>query len=93
MAIGAVVFAVIITWGPAHPRRDQSRPLLRRRTDAEGIGGKALVVAQPPAYLIGEFALGTLGGPRRTAIGRVRADAPPPASRRDPDKPYREKSQ
>src|SRR5580698_7341767 len=74
MAIGAVVFAIIIILGPAtgaaiNPARYFGTVLMLK-----AFGGKVLW-SQLPAYLIGEFAGGTLGGLAWAAIGRVRADA------------------
>jgi glycerol uptake facilitator protein len=74
MAIGAVVFAVIIILGPAtgaaiNPARYVGAVLM-----LQAFGGHVLW-SQLPAYLIGEFAGGALGGLAWVAIGRVREDA------------------
>jgi glycerol uptake facilitator protein len=74
MAIGAVVFAIIIILGPAtgaaiNPARYFGAVLMLK-----AFGGKVLW-SQLPAYLIGEFAGGALGGLAWAAIGRVREDA------------------
>ena len=50
----------------------------------KAFGGKVLW-SQLPAYLIGEFAGGTLGGLAWAAIGRVRADAAMTSLSPDPD--------
>jgi glycerol uptake facilitator protein len=74
MAIGAIVFAVIIILGPAtgaaiNPARYFGAVLMMK-----AFGGRVLW-SQLPAYLIGEFAGGTLGALAWVAIGRIRADA------------------
>jgi glycerol uptake facilitator protein len=95
MAIGAIVFAVIIILGPAtgaaiNPARYFGTVLMQG-----GFGGKVLW-SQVPAYLIGEFGGGVLGGLAWAAIGRVRSDAsftslapedpvPAPAAERIPE--------
>jgi glycerol uptake facilitator protein len=84
MAIGAIVFAVIIILGPAtgaaiNPARYFGAVLM-----LNAFGGKVLW-SQLPAYLIGEFAGGTLGGLAWAAIGRVRADAAMTSLSPDPD--------
>ena len=74
MAIGAIVFAVIIILGPAtgaaiNPARYLGTVLMQN-----AFGGKVLW-SQVPAYLIGEFGGGLLGGAAWALIGRTRADA------------------
>ena len=74
MAIGSVVFAIIIILGPAtgaaiNPARYLGAVLMQ-----EAFGG-TVSWAQVPAYLIGELAGGVLGGLAYVGIGRVRADA------------------
>jgi glycerol uptake facilitator protein len=74
MAIGAIVFAVIIVVGPAtgaaiNPARYLGAVLMM------GAFGGHVLWSQVPAYLIGDFVGGVLGGLAWVAIGRVRADA------------------
>ena len=74
MAIGSIVFAVIIIVGPAtgaaiNPARYLGTFLM------QGAFGGTVSWAQVPAYLIGEIAGGVLGGLAWVFIGRVRADA------------------
>ena len=74
MAIGAVVFAIIIILGPATGAAINPARYLGAVFMLKAFGGKVLW-SQLPAYLIGEFAGGVLGGLAWVAIGRVRADA------------------
>ena len=74
MAIGAIVFAIIIILGPAtgaaiNPARYLGAVLML------GAFGGHVLWSQVPAYLIGEFVGGTLGALAWVAIGRVREDA------------------
>ena len=74
MAIGAIVFAVIIILGPAtgaaiNPARYVGAVLMLK-----AFGGHVLW-SQLPAYLIGELAGGVAGGLAWAGIGRVRSDA------------------
>ena len=74
MAIGAVVFAVIIILGPATGAAINPARYLGAVFMLKAFGGKVLW-SQLPAYLIGEFVGGALGGLAWVAIGRVRPDA------------------
>src|SRR5579862_6852228 len=74
MAIGAIVFAIIIILGPATGAAINPARYLGSVFMLKAFGGKVLW-SQLPAYLIGEFAGGTLGGLAWAAIGRVREDA------------------
>ena len=74
MAIGAVVFAIIIILGPATGAAINPARYLGAVFMLKAFGGKVLW-SQLPAYLIGEFAGGALGGLAWVAIGRVREDA------------------
>jgi glycerol uptake facilitator protein len=74
MAIGAIVFAVIIVVGPAtgaaiNPARYLGAVLMM------GAFGGHVLWSQVPAYLIGDLVGGVLGGVAWVAIGRVRAEA------------------
>src|SRR5712672_4479704 len=74
MAIGSVVFAIIIILGPAtgaaiNPARYLGAFFM------QGAFGGTVLWSQVPAYLIGEFAGGVLGGLAYAAIGKVRQDA------------------
>jgi glycerol uptake facilitator protein len=74
MAIGAVVFAVIIILGPATGAAINPARYLGAVFMLKAFGGTVLW-SQLPAYLIGEFVGGALGGLAWVAIGRVREDA------------------
>ena len=74
MAIGAIVFAIIIILGPATGAAINPARYLGAVVMLKAFGGKVLW-SQVPAYLIGEFVGGALGGLAWVAIGRVRADA------------------
>jgi glycerol uptake facilitator protein len=74
MAIGAIVFAVIIIVGPATGAAINPARYLGAVFMLQAFGGHVLW-SQLPAFLIGEFAGGALGGLAWAAIGRVRADA------------------
>ncbi|MBV9853916.1 MAG: aquaporin family protein [Streptosporangiaceae bacterium] len=74
MAIGSVVFAIIIILGPATGAAINPARYLGAVFMQDAFGGKVLW-SQLPAYLIGEFAGGVLGGLAYVGIGRVRADA------------------
>jgi glycerol uptake facilitator protein len=74
MAIGAIVFAVIIIVGPATGAAINPARYLGAVVMQDAFGGKVLW-SQAPAYLIGELAGGVLGGLAWAAIGHVRADA------------------
>jgi glycerol uptake facilitator protein len=70
MAIGSIVFAVIIILGPAtNPARYLGTVFM------QGAYGGTVSWAQVPAYLIGELAGGVLGGLAYVGVARVRADA------------------
>jgi glycerol uptake facilitator protein len=74
MAIGAIVFAVIIVLGPATGAAINPARYLGAVLMLQAFGGHVLW-SQLPAYLIGELAGGVLGGLAWAAIGRVRTDA------------------
>jgi glycerol uptake facilitator protein len=74
MAIGAIVFAVIIILGPATGAAINPARYLGTVFMQSGFGG-TVSWAQVPAYLIGELVGGVLGGVAYVFIGRVRADA------------------
>ena len=74
MAIGAIVFAIIIILGPATGAAINPARYLGAVFMMKAFGGKVLW-SQVPAYLIGDFVGGALGGLAWVAIGRVRADA------------------
>jgi glycerol uptake facilitator protein len=74
MAIGAIVFAVIIILGPATGAAINPARYLGAVLMLKAFGGKVLFT-QLPAYIIGELAGGVLGGLAWAAIGRVRPDA------------------
>ena len=74
MAIGAIVFAVIIVVGPATGAAINPARYLGAVFMMKAFGGNVLW-SQVPAYLIGELIGGVLGGLAWVAIGRVRADA------------------
>ena len=74
MAIGSVVFAIIIILGPATGAAINPARYLGAVFMQSGFGG-TVSWAQVPAYLIGELAGGVLGGLAYVFIGRVRSDA------------------
>ena len=74
MAIGAIVFAVIIILGPATGAAINPARYLGAVLMLKAFGGTVLW-SQVPAYIIGELAGGVFGGLAWAAIGRVRADA------------------
>ena len=74
MAIGSVVFAIIIIVGPATGAAINPARYLGTVFMQDGFGG-TVSWAQVPAYLIGEIVGGVLGGLAWVFIGRVRADA------------------
>src|SRR6516165_4797216 len=74
MAIGAIVFAVIIVVGPATGAAINPARYLGAVFMLKAFGGSVLW-SQVPAYLIGELVGGTLGALAWVGIGRVRADA------------------
>ena len=74
MAIGAIVFAVIIVVGPATGAAINPARYLGAVLMLQAFGGDVLW-SQLPAFLIGEFAGGALGGLAWVFIGRVRSDA------------------
>ena len=74
MAIGSIVFAIIIILGPAtgaaiNPARYLGAVFM------QGAFGGTVSWGQVPAYLIGEIVGGLLGGAAYVGIARVRADA------------------
>ena len=74
MAIGAIVFAVIIILGPATGAAINPARYLGAVLMLKAFGGSVLW-SQLPAYLIGELVGGVLGALAWVGIGRVRADA------------------
>jgi glycerol uptake facilitator protein len=74
MAIGAIVFAVIIIVGPATGAAINPARYLGTVFMMKAFGGTVLW-SQVPAYLIGELAGGVLGGLAWAAVGRIRSDA------------------
>jgi glycerol uptake facilitator protein len=74
MAIGAIVFAIIIILGPATGAAINPARYLGAVLMLKAFGGSVLW-SQLPAYLIGELVGGTLGALAWVGIGRVRADA------------------
>ncbi len=74
MAIGSVVFAIIILLGPATGAAINPARYLGTVFMQDGFGG-TVSWAQVPAYVIGELVGGVLGGLAYVFIGRVRADA------------------
>jgi glycerol uptake facilitator protein len=74
MAIGAIVFAVIIIVGPATGAAINPARYIGTVFMQNAFGGKVLW-SQVPAYLIGELGGGMLGGLAWALIGRTRADA------------------
>src|SRR5690349_24412153 len=74
MAIGSVVFAIIIILGPATGAAINPARYLGTVFMQGGFGGTVSWV-QVPAYVIGEIVGGVLGGLAYVFIGRVRADA------------------
>ncbi len=74
MAIGAVVFAIIIIVGPATGAAINPARYLGTFFMQDAFGG-TVSWAQVPAYLIGEFAGGVVGALAYVGIARVRTDA------------------
>jgi glycerol uptake facilitator protein len=74
MAIGSVVFAIIIILGPATGAAINPARYLGAFFMQDSFGG-TVSWAQVPAYLIGEAAGGVLGGLAYVGIARVRKDA------------------
>src|SRR5581483_9716451 len=74
MAIGAIVFAIIIILGPATGAAINPARYLGAVFMLKAFGGHVLW-SQLPAYVIGELLGGTLGGLAWAGIGRVRSDA------------------
>jgi len=74
MAIGAIVFAVIIVVGPATGAAINPARYLGAVLMLKAFGGNVLW-SQVPAYLIGDLVGGVLGGLAWAGIGKVRADA------------------
>jgi len=84
MAIGAIVFAIIIILGPATGAAINPARYLGTVFMQSGFGG-TVSWAQVPAYLIGELVGGVLGGLAYVTIGKVRADAALTSLSPDPD--------
>ena len=74
MAIGSVVFAIIIILGPATGAAINPARYLGTFFMQDAFGG-TVSWGQVPAYLIGEVVGGMLGGLAYMGIARVRADA------------------
>jgi glycerol uptake facilitator protein len=74
MAIGGIVFAIIMIVGAGTGAAINPARYLGAVFMFKAFGGKILW-SQLPAYLIGEFGGGVLGGLAWAAIGRVRQDA------------------
>jgi glycerol uptake facilitator protein len=74
MAIGAIVFAIIIIRGPATGAAINPARYLGAVFMLKAFGGKVLW-SQLPAYVIGDLLGGVLGGLAWVGIGRVRSDA------------------
>lgn len=74
MAIGSVVFAVIIIVGPATGAAINPARYLGTFLMQAAFGGN-VSWGQVPAYLIGEFAGGVLGGLAYVGLARSRAQA------------------
>src|SRR5271169_682917 len=74
MAIGAIVFAIIIIVGPATGAAINPARYLGTFFMQDAFGG-TVSWAQVPAYLIGEFAGGVVGALAYVGIARVRSDA------------------
>jgi glycerol uptake facilitator protein len=74
MAIGSVVFAIIIILGPATGAAINPARYLGAVFMQDAFGG-TVSWGQVPAYLIGEVVGGMLGGLAYMGIARVRADA------------------
>jgi glycerol uptake facilitator protein len=80
MAIGSIVFAIIIILGPATGAAINPARYLGTLFMQAGMGG-TVSWAQVPAYLVGEIAGGLLGGLAYAGMSRARASTPVPASR------------
>jgi glycerol uptake facilitator protein len=74
MAIGSVVFAIIIILGPATGAAINPARYLGAVFMQDAFGG-SVSWGQVPAYLIGEVVGGILGGLAYVSIARVRKDA------------------
>ena len=74
MAIGSVVFAIIIILGPATGAAINPARYMGALFMQDAFGG-TVSWAQLPVYVIGEVAGGVLGGLAYVGIARVRADA------------------
>jgi glycerol uptake facilitator protein len=75
MAIGSVVFAIIIIVGPATGAAINPARYLGAKLMFSAFGGHGTLWSQAPAYLIGELAGGVLGGLLYVAMSKLRADA------------------
>jgi glycerol uptake facilitator protein len=94
MAIGSVVFAIIIIVGPATGAAINPARYLGAVLMLKAFGG-SVVWSQVPAYLIGELAGGVLGGLAYAGLSKVRQDAALTSLSPDPDtaaEPVREKT-
>jgi glycerol uptake facilitator protein len=74
MAIGSIVFAVIIIVGPATGAAINPARYLGAKLMFSAFGGHG-AWSQAPAYIIGELAGGVLGGLLYVAMSKIRADA------------------
>jgi glycerol uptake facilitator protein len=84
MAIGSIVFAVIIILGPATGAAINPARYLGAVFMLKAFGGH-VIWSELPAYVIGEFVGGVLGGLAYVGISRVRADAALTSLSPDPD--------
>ncbi len=80
MAIGAIVFAVIVIVGPAtgaaiNPARYLGAVFMFKAFGGELLGGALWSWSQVPAYLIGDVVGGVLGGLTWVGIGHLREGA------------------
>jgi glycerol uptake facilitator protein len=84
MAIGAIVFAVIIILGPATGAAINPARYLGAVFMLKAFGGH-VIWSELPAYVIGELVGGVAGGLAYVGISRVRADAALTSLSPDPD--------
>jgi len=84
MAIGSIVFAIIIIVGPATGAAINPARYLGAVFMLKAFGG-TVVWSQVPAYLIGELAGGVLGGLAYVGMSKVRQDAALTSLSPDPD--------
>jgi len=84
MAIGSIVFAIIIIIGPATGAAINPARYLGAVFMLKAFGG-SVTWSEIPAYLIGEFVGGVLGGLAYVGISKVRQDAALTSLSPDPD--------